>query len=214
MAVTQGHTISATKRFWNIINNGLLLLGIRNRLVRIGINVLPYYWVQEEYTPCNEPPIICNPEDFKVKYLTKEEVGLIASKVPKRLGNELIKGFKNGQLCVGLKNNNTIAAYTFIELNDFTYNKRLFKLKDNEAYLLNMWTFHEYRGKNLAPYLRYKSYQLLREKGKDVKYSITNYFNKSSIKFKRKLNSKHLTLYLSIVLFKKIHWNFKLKDYN
>ena len=213
MAITQAHTIPATKRFWNIINNGLLLLGIRNRLAHIGIDITPYYWVQEEEEPCKEPVIKGNAEDYVVKYLTKEDVQLIAGQVPKILGDELVKGFNNGQLCIGLEHEKNIAAYTFVELNDFTFNYRTFELKNNEAYLLNMWTFHGYRGRNLAPYLRYKSYQLLKEQGRDVKYSITNYFNKSSIKFKNKLNSKHLKFYLSIVLFKKYHWNFKLKEY-
>ena len=214
MAITQAHTIPATKRFWNIINNGLLLLGLRNRLARIGIDITPYYWVQEEAEPCKEPVIKDNVKDYVLKYLTKEDIQLITSQVPKILGDDLIKGFNNGQLCIGLEHEQNIAAYTFVELNDFTFNKRRFKLKDNEAYLLNMWTFHDYRGRNLAPYLRYKSYQLLKEKGRDVKYSVTNYFNKSSIKFKNKLNSKHLKLYLSIVLFKKYYWNFKLKENN
>lgn len=213
MAITQTHSIPATKRFWNIINNGLFLFGFRNRLARIGIDIIPYYWVQEDAEPCKEPVIKGNAEDYMVKYLTKEDVQLIANQVPKILGDDLIKGINNGQLCIGLEHENCIVAYTFVELNDFTFNYRKFKLCKNEAYLLNMWTFHGYRGRNLAPYLRYKSYQLLKEQGRDVKYSITNYFNKSSIKFKNKLNSKHLKLYLSIVLFNKYHWNFKLKEY-
>lgn len=213
MAVSKVQTISSTKRFWNIINNGLLVYGIRNRLARIGIDITPYYWVQEEVEPCKEPIVHGKYEDYTVRYLTKKGIQVIVKKVPKMLGDELIKGFNKGQLCIGLEHDKNIAAYTFVELNDFTFNYRTFKLKKNEVYLLNMWTFHEYRGKNLAPYLRYKSYQLLKEHGRDIKYSITNYFNKSSIKFKSKLNSKHLIFYLSIVLFKKVHWNFKLKDY-
>lgn len=213
MGITNSYRIPATKRFRNIINNGLLLYGLRNRLARIGIDILPYYWVLEEYKPCDEPLIKGNPNNFSVELLSKNEVISIASKVPKILGNDLIKGYSKGQLCIGLKHKSCIAAYNFVELNDFNFHKRLFKLKNNEAYLLNMWTMHEFRGRNLAPYLRYKSYQLLKKQGRDVKYSVTNYFNKSSIKFKNKLNSKHLELYLSITLFKKIYWNFKLKDY-
>ncbi len=211
--MTQSHTIPATKRFWNVINNGLLLYGLRNRLARIGIDIIPYYWVQEEFDPCTEPLIKGNIDEYDVKYLSKEEVISAASKVPKILGNDLIKGFNSGQLCVGLEYKNSVAAFNFVEFNTFNFHKRRFELKDNEAYLLNMWTFHEYRGRNLAPYLRYKSYQLLKEHRIDVKYSISNYFNKSTIKFKNKLNAKHLNLYLSIVLFKKIYWNFKLKDF-
>jgi len=214
LSITHSHTIPITKRFWNVINNGLLLYGLRNRLARIGLDIVPYYWVQEEYKPCDEPIIKGNADDFTVKYLNEDEVKLVASKVPKILGDDLIKGFSNGQLCVGLEHNKSIAAFNFIELNDFNFKRRRFKLNDNEAYLLNMWTFHEFRGKNLAPYLRYKSYLLLKEIGRDMKYSVSNYFNKSSIKFKNKLNANHLKLYLSIVIFKKIYWNFKLKDFN
>lgn len=178
------------------------------------MDITPYYWVLEENETCDVPVIKCNPNEYRVSYLSEEEVEQVAGKVPKILGNDLNKGIKNGQLCIGLKKNNTVVAFTFVEMNDFVFKKRLFRLNDNEAYLLNMWTFHEYRGKNLAPFLRYKSYHLLREKGIDLKYSISNFFNKSTIKFKNKLNAKHLNLYLSIVLFKKIYWNFKLKDFN
>ena len=213
MGITQTHTIPATKRFLSVIKNGLLLFGIRNRMARIGIDILPYYWVQEDLFKCDEPLIKGNIKDYKVRYLTMEEVISVASKVPKILGNDLINGVNNGQLCVGLEHKNSIAAFNFIELNNFNFHKRRFQLERNEAYLLNMWTLHEYRGRNLAPYLRYWSYQLLKERGIDVKYSITNYFNKSSIKFKNKLNAKHLNLYLCITLFKRIYWNFKLKNF-
>ena len=100
-----------------------------------------------------------------------------------------------------------------VSLNDFIYKKTTSTFADNEAYLLNMWTFDAYRGKNLAPYLRYQCYLLLNNMGKDVSYSVTAYFNKSSIRFKNKLNAKHLKLYMYVGLFKKYHWNFLLKEY-
>lgn len=211
--MAQSHSIPVTKRILNVLNNGLLIYGIRNRLARIGVDISPYYWVEEEYEPCEKPVIKGNSENFKLKCLNEEEVVEIANKVPNILGNSLIQNFKKGQLCIALECNNSIAAFNFAELNDFNFNKRQFKLKQNEVYLLNMWTFHEFRGRNLAPYLRYMSYQLLKKQGREIKYSISNYFNKSSIKFKNKLNAKHLKLYLSIVLFKKVYWNFKLKDF-
>ncbi|RLD30030.1 MAG: hypothetical protein DRI75_01365 [Bacteroidetes bacterium] len=213
MGIKHVESISVSKRFWNVITNGLLIFGIRNRLALIGLDITPYYWVQEEIEECQEPVIKGDPNEYIFRYLNFDEVILIANKVPNRFGRNLINGFKNGQLCIGLEHNNNIAAYMFIELNDFTFNHRTFKLKNNEAYLLNMWTFHSYRGKNLAPYLRYQSYQLLKEQGRHIKYSITDYFNKSSIKFKNKLNSKHLKLFISIELFKKLQWNFVLKKF-
>ena len=99
------------------------------------------------------------------------------------------------------------------KLNDFGNKGRLFKLKDNEALLVNMYTFQSFRGKNLAPYLRYHSYEFLNKQGRDTFYSISDYFNKSSIKFKEKLKAKPLKLYFHIILFKKYHWDFLLKKY-
>ncbi len=58
------------------------------------VDITPYYWVKEECEPCDEPIIKGNTTEFKVKYLTKDEVTLIAKKVPKILGDDLIKGFK------------------------------------------------------------------------------------------------------------------------
>jgi len=212
--IVQGSAISSKKRYWNVVSNGLLLFGIRNRLAKIGFDFKPYYWVQEEVTPCKEPSIKGDASSFKIKYLDLEELTLISKNLPKQLAEEVIESFNKGQLCIGLEHNNEIAAYTFVELNDFIFNKKTYTLKSNEAYLLNMWTFHNYRGKNLAPFLRYQAYQLLKEKGIDTKYSITEYFNKSSIKFKAKLNSEHKKLMLSIILFKKFYWNFLIKNYN
>lgn len=213
MDTKKNQTVSPFKRYWDIINNGLLLFGIRNRLARIGIDIDPYYYVLEEAEPCKEPIIKGNPEEYNLRYLNIDEVKLLISDRPKVFFKEMIEGLKKGQQCIGLEHNGEIAAYMFIELNDFNFHKKTFKLKDNEAYLLNMWTFHKYRRKNLAPYLRYQSYRILEKQGRNIKYSITQYFNKSSIKFKKKLNSKHLKLYISIVLFKKYHWNFILREY-
>jgi len=201
------------QRYWSAIRHGLFLFGIRNRLAKIGFDINPYYWVQEEFTECPEPIIKGDSSEYTLRYLDIDAVKLITNQDINFDREEMIEGLKNGQLCIGLEHNKEIAAFMFIELNDFVYSNRIFKLKDNEAYLLNMFTFHSYRSKNLAPYLRYQSYQILKSQGRNVKYSITQYFNKSSMLFKNKLNSKHLKLYISIVFFKKYYFNFCVREY-
>lgn len=213
MEIKKNDNISTFKRFRNIISHGLLFFGIRNRLARIGLDINPYYWVQEEVEPCKEPIIRGDSSEFRLKYLSIKEFKFINDNIPKFMIEEMIEGLRKGQQCIGLEHHGEIAAHMFYEPNDFTYGHRHFKLNKKEAYLLNMWVHHSYRGKNIAAYLRYKSYRILENQGIDTKYSITQYFNKSSIKFKRKLNSKHLKLYISIVLFKKYHWNFRLRTY-
>ncbi|WP_181363967.1 GNAT family N-acetyltransferase [Algibacter marinivivus] len=205
---------SSLKKYWNVISNGLFLFGLRNRLEQIGININPYYWVEEEFAPCMEPRIKNDTSKYTLKDLSLKEVELVIEHHSAKDKAKLIKGFKNGQLCVGLENNGEIASFMFVEFNDFEHRGRAFKLKPNEAYLFNMWTFQNYRGKNLAPYLRYQTYRMLEKKGIDVKYSITQYFNKSSIKFKNKLNSKNHYLFLSVGLFNIFKWNFTLKKYS
>ncbi len=101
-----------------------------------------------------------------------------------------------------------------IELNDFNYNREKFQLKSNEAYLFHMYTIEAHRGKNLAPYLRYQSYLMLRDMGRNKIYSITQYFNKSSKRFKKKLNARNLQLFMYIILFKKYHYHFLIKTYD
>ena len=77
-----------------------------------------------------------------------------------------------------------------------------------------MRTFQSYRGKNLAPFLRYKMYEYLAQKGRTVFYSTTELFNPASMKFKRKLGAKRKKLCVSICFFKKYPLNLILKKYH
>ena len=84
---------------------------------------------------------------------------------------------------------------------------------DDEAYLENMYTYENFRGKNLAPYLRYQCYKMLAGEGKNVCYSMTQCFNTSSRKFKAKLGARHRELYLHIGLFKRFRRTVLLRRY-
>jgi len=213
MKVAKSINNRPVNRFWKIIRYGMLLYGITNRLARIGIEIAPYYWVKEGRNGYNPPLIKGSSAEYTTKYLDQKELEKICLDIPGFNTDEMITGMKNGQLCVGLMHQGQCVAFMFIELNDFVFRHRTFQLANDEAYLLNMWTLHAYRGKNIAPYLRYQCYLLLAEMGRGTPYSITAYFNKSSRRFKEKLQAKNLNLYLYIGFFKKFHWNFLLKNY-
>ncbi|MBD0849687.1 hypothetical protein HPE63_03325 [Maribacter arenosus] len=183
-------------------------------MAKIGLDFDLFYWVKEADSECEQPLIKGNPEEYSFEYIDIVEIKSIGKSRRGLPEEELLRGYQEGQICIGLRHNKDIAAYMFIELNDFNYNRKRFKLKENEAYLLNMYTFELHRGKNLAPYLRYLSYQLLHEMGRDTIYSISAYFNKSTIRFKSKLNAKHQKMYLYVILFKKYHSHFLLRTYN
>lgn len=78
----------------------------------------------------------------------------------------------------------------FVQFNDIYEGKRIFRLKEDEAYLNFMYTYNEFRGQNLAPYLRYHCYKMLEKENKLKLYSISEYFNKPAINFKEKLKAK------------------------
>ena len=202
------------KWFWNILKNGLFLFGLRNRLARLGLDFDPFYWVLEGASHCEQPIIKGNPTDYELVQLNLEEITDLRKKI---IGSERVDAkldFHDKLKCIGLKYKEEIAAFMLIELYDFNYDRKTFYLKENEAYLTHMYTFEAHRGKNLAPYLRYQSYLMLKDLGRDRIYSITQFFNKSSKRFKRKLNSKDLQLFMNIILFKKFHYHFLLKTYD
>ena len=89
----------------------------------------------------------------------------------------------------------------------------MFPLKDDEAYLCSAVTFRAYRGKNMAPFLRYELYKHLNQIGRTNFYSITEFFNTSAQKFKEKLGAKPIKLGLYVGLFNRWQWSITLKKY-
>ena len=174
---------------------------------------MPYYWVQEATSPIEPPEIRGEDKDFEISIFGEEEINYVKSSIIGIGEKDLLADLKNGVICVGLKNKGTIAAYMFIKQKPFIFRKRKFNLKPTESYLQSMYTFEAYRGKSIAPYLRYHSYKLLEKEGVTGFFSVSEYFNKSTIKFKKKLNSKPGKLSLSVLLFKSWTLNFTLKKY-
>ena len=213
MKVVEKSKFYKVKLLWYRIRHGLFLFTLRNALLRIGIDIEPYYWFKEVKNGCDEPKIPDSLKDYEMVYLEFEDVLIMDGNMGLN-SKQMELDMNRGQLCIGLKRENEIAALLFVELEDFVFKKRTFTLKDNEGYLLNVYTFQAYRGKNLAPFLRYHCYKLLEEHGINNLYSIITYFNSSSLKVNKKLNAKKLNLYLYIGLFKKRHWNYLLKDYS
>lgn len=197
----------------NIIKHGLFWHGVRNNLARIGLDFMPYYWVQEATSAIDPPQIRGTDKNFEISIFGREEIEYIQNTIIGIEEKDLIEDLKNGEICIGLKNKETIAAYMLIKRRPFYFRKRYFNLKPYESYLHSMYTFEAYRGKGIAPYLRYHSYKLLEKEEVTTFYSVSEYFNKSTIKFKKKLNSKPIRLYLNVRLFKRWIWNFTLKKY-
>ena len=193
--------------------HGMILYSIRNILSRIGIEILPYWIEREGMDLCSKQPEIRDSLD-EYQFLP---IGMEYIQKFFREQNWNSSAFETNAkwdtFAYALYKNSQVAAFMMGRSQSFEYQGKHFELANNEAYLENMYTFDEYRGKNLAPYLRYKCYEVLAERELNVCYSVTQYFNSSSLKFKSKLGAQHRELYLHIGLFNKFQKTFLLKRY-
>lgn len=212
MDTKEGNLSFGFSKVWERLRNGLFLFSLRNFLTRFGLDIAPYYWFKEEKEYGAPPKLKESFEQYEIALIPPSEISIMDG-VMGLSTSFLVKNMERGQVCVGLRHNERIATLLFIDPNDFTFKHRDFHLENGSGYLLNLYTFEEYRGNNLAAYLRYHCYEALDYLNITTIYSITSYFNTSSLRVNEKINAKKLKLYLHIGLFKKWHWNFLLKDY-
>jgi len=193
--------------------HGLVLQTLRNQLTRIGIKITPYYWVQEGLILGGAPGIKGDISEYTVEFIEAEEIKKIAHDVHAYSEQGMLTLLEKGNKCLALRHQQEIASLMYIDMYECDFASLDLKLKEDEAYLTYMYTMDAFRGKNLAPYLRYKSYEILKEMGRDKIYSVSVLFNSSAIRYKEKLNAKNLKLILYLELFKKIKWSITLKNY-
>jgi hypothetical protein len=204
------------KRIYKLTKKGLFWHGVRNNLAKLGIDFMPYYWSKSTFTNFEIPKVGLNQDDLILSFFGEEEIKFIKSSVRgiDVEGKDFIKYLKSGERCLGLKYKNEIVAYVFIRLDSFYFRKRLCELGDNESYIHSLYVFDKFRGNNIAPFLRYKYFEILYEEGIKDHYGITEYFNKASLKFQRKLNPiNHKSLILSIILFNTWYKNITIKNF-
>jgi hypothetical protein len=196
------------------LRQGLFLMYIFDRLADIGLEIIPYYLVQEglfDKEKVNSKPELSTGIPC---FLEPSDMKAISAQTEVKYSEEIfLNRMENGSRCFGMKHNNDIVAYLWCNLRECHSKLLPFQLKNDEAYLFDARTFEPYRGKTLGPYLRYKLYKRLIQMGRTKFFSITLLFNTPAIKFKKKLKAKPVRFYLYIELFRKYHWNILLKNY-
>lgn len=205
--------MSFLKRTIFKFRNGLFMLSIVSRLNRIGIDLKPYYLFRESLEGAQEPQINGDLSEYECQMLGSDDMNELDQEIEDFNAERKIEVLKSGEKCIGLKHNGKIVALMWISCNEFCYGSTYRKLNENEAWLAAMHTLDSYRGKNLAPYLRYKSYEFLKDIGRDVLYSASEYFNTPAIKFKQKLNARKLKLVFYCKFFDKFLWSFTVRTY-
>ena len=197
-----------------IIRENRFLGPIYKKMIQ-GVEVVPYYFYKEGLHDDQKLDLKPKLDHFSVEFLDASEVKTIAAHPEvDESEEELMKRLANGCLCLGVKSEGSVTAYTWCNLKECSYEERLsIPLKNDEAYLFDARTFKKYRGKALAPYLRYQLYLKLIEMGRSKFFSVTSTLNTSALRFKEKLNARILKLYLYIGLFRRFRLNILLRKY-
>lgn len=212
---TEQKRISVLNKIRSKFHYGLALHTIRLKLIPVGIDISPYYWFREGIDVSKPPEIHDIESNYSFEILGPGDMTEIEQlDMGWSRSSDRLKALEEGrEKCICIKHNEKIAAFMWINLTEFRFKSTVIPMKSNEAYLTDMYVADSYRGKNLAPYLRYKSYELLRKMGRDVLYSISIYFNAPAIKFKEKLNAKKVRLVFLLRFFDSIQLSFTIKRY-
>ncbi|HRS11759.1 MAG TPA: hypothetical protein P5068_11690 [Sedimentisphaerales bacterium] len=182
-------------------------------LPRLRIHIEFYYWTQEGQTDDTSPGSDSGFEDCTFSPFGPDEIRTFVTLVPWRSEAELLQRFDEGKLCFGARYRGQIAAFVWCDLAECTYVWHRIALRENEVYLFDQFTRDAFRGMNVAPYLRHRTYEALRRMGRNTFYSVTHRFNSSAVRFKQKLGARFLWLGVGINLFGKVRWHAVLRRY-
>ena len=191
---------------------GLICYSLMEILKKIGIQVSPYYLYQENIPENTNDQLKKQAEEYSLEILGISEIKPLEEKFRMKNG-ELLKLLESGEECIGMRLSGEIVAFSWVNYNEIRHKLTNINLKNNEAYLKTMHTLESHRGRNLAPILRLKCYDILKHNGKDIVYSISEYWNGPAVRFKEKLNAKKLKLILYVEVFNKFKRTYILKSY-
>jgi ribosomal protein S18 acetylase RimI-like enzyme len=180
-----------------------------------GLVVRPYYVFREGLFGGKPKDFRVESRSYKISFLSNEDVQNL-DRIEGRIVTERVMQDKlsNGHQCLGLKIDGKIAGFTWCQLDIFDFPRaKGFLLRENEAYLYDMYVLRAYRGLNIAPLLRYSCYQELAKIGRTVLYSVSDVSNRPAIRFKKKLDARIMSLNLYMGIGKNRRWNVKLKTY-
>ena len=183
-------------------------------LSKFGLRITLYYVVLEGLFGGTISAFEKALEDYELGFLVEEDMPAVAAIPGRRVSlDALHERLKIGQRCFGVKFQGKPVAFNWFDFEQFRSGQYQFKLKPNEVCLYDAYTDMDFRGRGLAPYIRYHSYKELEHMGRHRIYSSSDYFNTSSLRFKQKLKAKLIELHLVVILFKRWQRRFVLKTF-
>jgi len=202
------------KRIGYYRRHGLLIDRLLHQFRRLGIRIFIYYLIREGEDYSALPALKGNIEEYSFDFLPPAEIKEWSEKSDKDQKEAFfVERMNKGNTCYCAKHQGRIVAYTWIDFEECRLIEHIFRLKEGEAYLYDMYTMPAFRGRNIAPHLRQRCHAALKKMGIHTFYSLSERFNTPAVNLKKKLNGKFLRLYLYVDLWKKYKRNFLLRKY-
>lgn len=180
---------------------------------KLGMRIEPYHVFLEGLGKGRRPGLPSGLDGHRIGFLDASDMPEVA-RMPGRNVSEqdLRQRLQNGARCVGVKYRGAIVAFTWCNLNECAIEKhRLFALRADEASLFDAYTVDSFRGRDLAPYMRYRCYEELAKLGRHRCYSVTVVFNTPAVRFKQKLGAQVLQLGVFVELLGRWRFHTRLK---
>ncbi len=205
------------REFKKRYREGLILNTIYDVLKRKNFEVNLFYFMQgnaiDGANLATQPKI----EPIEIVHLKPSDMKNLAAKAERDYSEDvMLQMLSEGCICIGIKYKDEIISWGWANLKN-AKNDLLsisFDLKENEAYILGMRTLSAFKGKGLAPYLRYHTYKYLVETGRTKYYGFIFFSNIPSIRYHRKSNIfKPFKLYMNVKILNKYNRNILLKSY-
>lgn len=204
------------KKIKEKLKYGTFLQSVCGMLYKIGIDVMPYYWVAETYNDSVRLDEASFP-DYSFEFFGPAEIRWISqmNDDPYRQwwgAERILKRVEIGNKCFGVKYKGEIAAFMWINFKECRNSYYFKKFRKDEAYIFDVYTIKKFRGRKIASHMRNQAYKALNKDGIYTFYSLCGILNVPSVKSKKQLNGKFLKTVVYIKLFKKFPWRWTIKE--
>ena len=119
----------------------------------------------------------------------------------------------NERRCIEARFAGRVVGFTWYSVRECHFQGYRFPFGPDEAYLFDAYVAPDHRGRGLAACLRRLGYAELRAAGRTRFYSITDAFNRSAKRYKKKLGGRPILLAVHVCPFGWVKYTKVLRQY-
>ena len=188
---------STISKIRDVVRHGLLFQTLLDLLRRTGIEITPYYIVEESLDRLPRDVPKTQVPDLTMRFLEPADAAALEAMPDGAIPEaEARRRLEQGVWGFGAWSNGELIAFAWAHLRELDFDPCRRPLSDDEAYLFGAKTSRRCRGMNLNPALRREMYERLATRGRTRLISISYALNHPAIRFKQKLGARFTRLYI------------------